>query len=40
MVENTTTLIVARFITGITIGITCVCLSRAINDTVPAKNAP
>lgn len=40
MMDNTITLIFARFITGITQGITCVSLSRAINDTVPALNAP
>lgn len=40
MVQNTTSLIIARFMIGVFLGITNVTLSRAINDTVPAQNAP
>lgn len=40
LVLNTTTIMIARFVTGISVGIACVCLSKAINDTVPARNLP
>ena len=35
LVENTACIMVARLIFGIAIGLAAVCLSRAINDTVP-----
>lgn len=40
LIENTAIIMAARLAFGVTTGITAVCLSRTINDTVPAKNAP
>lgn len=36
---NTVTIMIARLVFGFCMGITCVCLSKAINDTVPAKDS-
>ena len=40
LIENSGSILIGRLFTGVTLGIACVCLSKAINDTVPAKNAP
>lgn len=40
LIENTGTLMITRLIFGIAMGLAAVCLSRAINNTVPAKDAP
>lgn len=40
LVENTVAIMVARLFFSISMGIAAVCLSRAINDTVPARHAP
>lgn len=39
LIENTAAIMVGRFMFGFTMGIACVCLSKAINDTVPSKFA-
>ena len=39
LVEATASILVARFVLGLAMGIAVVCLSKAINDTVPAKDA-
>lgn len=36
LIENTTAIIVARLVYGTAMGLAAVCLSKAINDTVPA----
>lgn len=38
LLENTVAIMVSRLILGLCVGISTVCLGRAINDTVPAKN--
>lgn len=40
LIENSGAILIGRIVTGVTLGVACVCLSKAINDTVPAKNAP
>ena len=40
LVENTAIIMVARFGFGLIMGVALVCLSRVINDTVPAQSAP
>ena len=40
LIENTIFLMVARLGLGICMGVALICLSRVINDTVPAKSAP
>lgn len=39
LIEATATIMVARFVVGLVMGIAVVCLSKAINDTVPAEHA-
>lgn len=36
LIENTTALMIGRIMFGVTMGVSLVGLSRAINDTVPA----
>ena len=40
LIENTTMILTSRFILGTVLGVAIVGLSKAINDTVPAQNAP
>lgn len=39
IIENTAAIMVGRFMFGFVMGIAAVCLSKAINDNVPSKNA-
>ena len=38
LIENTAAIMIARFFFGVCMGVTCVGLSKAINDTIPPKN--
>ena len=39
LIENTITILVGRLVFGLSAGVCSVCLSKAINDTVPAEHA-
>lgn len=40
LIESTAVIMLARLALGTALGVALVCLSKAINDTVPAQNAP
>lgn len=39
LIENTVCIMIGRLVFGITMGVTTICLSRSINDTVPMRNS-